>query len=170
MILVAKGLRLLAKNGKPTAMPFFPQKPHGKRLAYISGSMRKISTTDCKRPYSDLKPEWVRVPEAVKISGLGRSSIYELIGAGKIKSFSKRDRGALWGIRLISYDSLVEFLENAYLASLENATPPPPSQGDEPPSKGFGDPLQIRNGSKPIWKSQKTAAAGSTLHAEACLP
>ena len=124
--------------------------------------MGKISTTNSKRPYPDIKPEWVRVPEAVKISGLCRSSIYELIGAGKIKSFSKRDRGALRGIRLISYDSLVEFLENAYLASLEHASPPPHSQGDEPPSKGFGDPLQIRNGPKPIWKSQKTAAAGST--------
>lgn len=83
--------------------------------------MGKSSTTNSKRHYPDIKPEWVRIPEAVKISGLGRSSIYELIGAGKIRSFSKRDRGALRGIRLISYDSLVEFLERAYAASLDSA-------------------------------------------------
>lgn len=137
IILVAKGLQLLAKNGKTMAMPFFLQKPHGKRLAYIGGSMGKISTTDSKRPYSDIKPEWVRVPEAIKISGLSRSSIYELISSGKIKIFSNRARGYQRGVRLISYDSLVEFLERAYLASLESATAPPPSNVSEPPSEEF---------------------------------
>jgi len=92
--------------------------------------MKKVPTTNSKRPYLDIKPEWVRIPEAVKISGLGRSSIYELIGAGKIRSFSKRDRGALRGIRLISYDSLVEFLERAYAASLDNAAQSATSIGD----------------------------------------
>jgi hypothetical protein len=61
-----------------------------------------------------LKPEWVRVPEAIRVSGLSRSSIYELIAAGKIKSFSNRQRGAVRGIRLISYDGLMAYLETAY--------------------------------------------------------
>ena len=61
-----------------------------------------------------LKPEWVRVPEAIRVSGLSRSSLYELIASGKIKSFSNRQRGAMRGIRLISYDGLMAYLENAY--------------------------------------------------------
>lgn len=57
------------------------------------------------------KPEWLRVPEAVRLFGLGRSYLYELIGAGSIRSTSIRRRGALRGIRLISYDSLVAYIE-----------------------------------------------------------
>jgi len=83
--------------------------------------MGKISTTNSKPSYPYIKPEWVRVPEAVKVSGLSRSSIYELIASGKIKSFSNRARGSQRGIRLISYDSLLGFLEDAYLASLDDA-------------------------------------------------
>jgi len=83
--------------------------------------MDKTSTTNSKRNNYFIKPEWVRVPEAVKVSGLSRSSIYELIGSGKIKSFSNRARGNQRGIRLISYDSLLGFLEGAYLDSLESA-------------------------------------------------
>jgi len=124
--------------------------------------MEKISKTNNKRSDPCIKPEWVRVTEAVKISGLCRSSIYELIGSDKIKSFSNRARGCQRGVRLISYDSLVEYLERAYLESLENASTPPPPQDNEQPSKGFGDPLQIRKGSKPIWKIRKTVATGST--------
>ena len=83
--------------------------------------MSKISTTNSKRNAPFIKPEWIRVPEAVKVSGLSRSSIYELIASGKIKSFSNRARGSQRGIRLISYDSLLGFLEDAYLASLDDA-------------------------------------------------
>ncbi len=64
-----------------------------------------------------LKPEWIRVPEAVRVSGMSRSSLYELIASGKIKSFSNRQRGAIRGIRLISYDSLMGYLELAYQQS-----------------------------------------------------
>ena len=67
----------------------------------------------------NLKPEWLKVPDAVRVFGLGRSTIYNLIKANKIKSFSKRQRGALRGTRLISYDSLVEHLEAEYQNSLK---------------------------------------------------
>ena len=59
------------------------------------------------------KPEWVRIPEAVRIFGLCRSSIYELIAAGTIKSTALRKRGATRGIRIISYDSLASYIERA---------------------------------------------------------
>ena len=69
-----------------------------------------------------LKPEWIRIPDAIHVSGLSRSTLYELISSGKIKSFSNRARGSQRGIRLISYDSLLDYLERSYLASLESAS------------------------------------------------
>jgi hypothetical protein len=77
----------------------------------------------CAPPVPDatlnLKPEWIRVPAAVRLSGIGRSSIYELIKANRIKSFSIRKRGSQHGSRLISYDSLVDYMETAYQNSLK---------------------------------------------------
>ena len=61
----------------------------------------------------NIKPEWLRVPDAVRTFGISRSSLYELIGAGQIKSTALRKRGAVRGIRLISFDSLAEFCERA---------------------------------------------------------
>lgn len=63
-----------------------------------------------------LKPEWIRVPEAVRVFSLCRSSLYELIAAGKIKSTCLRKRGAVRGIRLISYDSLAAYVDQAVRA------------------------------------------------------
>jgi len=58
------------------------------------------------------KPEWLRIPEAKRIFGIGRSTLYVLIGSGKVKSCSLRRRGTMRGIRLISYDSLAAFIRN----------------------------------------------------------
>lgn len=59
------------------------------------------------------KPEWLRVPEAVRIFGLSRSALYVLIAAGTIKSTALKKRGVLRGIRLISFDSLAAFIESS---------------------------------------------------------
>ena len=56
-------------------------------------------------------PEWLRVPEAVRRFGLGRSTIYELIRNREIKTALIRKRGNTTGIRLISTDSLRAFIE-----------------------------------------------------------
>lgn len=60
-----------------------------------------------------LKPEWLRVPDAVRVFGISRSALYELIAAGTIKSTALKKRGAVRGIRIISFDSLAEFCERA---------------------------------------------------------
>jgi Helix-turn-helix domain len=65
------------------------------------------------------KPEWLRIPEAVRIFGIGRSSLYLLIREGRIRSCALRQRGAMRGIRLISYDSLVAFIEEQVEAASE---------------------------------------------------
>lgn len=59
------------------------------------------------------KPEWLRVPDAVRLFGISRSALYELITAGSIKSTALRKRGAVRGIRLISFDSLAAYVESS---------------------------------------------------------
>jgi hypothetical protein len=44
------------------------------------------------------KPEWLRVPDAVRIFGVCRSSLYELITSGAVKSTSLRKRCAAFGL------------------------------------------------------------------------
>jgi hypothetical protein len=61
---------------------------------------------------SSIKPEWLRLPDAIRASGVGRSTLYKLIGTGDIKSVCLRKRGCQRGIRLISADSLRTFIES----------------------------------------------------------
>jgi len=61
---------------------------------------------------TQLRPEWLRIDAAVKLFGISRSKLYELIADRKVKSFCLRERNKIKGIRLISFDSLSEFLEN----------------------------------------------------------
>ncbi len=68
------------------------------------------------------KPEWLRLPapgNRCRFTGLSRSTLNELTipgpandGTPPVKSVVLRKRGALRGIRLISYDSLMAHLEN----------------------------------------------------------
>ena len=67
-------------------------------------------------------PEWIRLPVKGKCpySALSRSTLYNLISASAsngyrppVKSIVLRRRGAARGVRLISYDSLMEYLADA---------------------------------------------------------
>jgi len=72
------------------------------------------------------KPEWLRLPAPKKrcpVTGLSRTTLYEIAVPGPandnrppVKSIVIKKRGATRGIRLVSYDSLMN-----YLASLEVA-------------------------------------------------
>ena len=55
-------------------------------------------------------PEFLSVANATRVFGISRSSLYELIQEGAIQSVNLRKRGAIRGKRLISYDSLKEYL------------------------------------------------------------
>jgi hypothetical protein len=59
-----------------------------------------------------VKPEWLRLSDATRLSGLSRSTLYNLIGSGSIKSAVIRKRGCTRGIRLLSYDSLRTYIES----------------------------------------------------------
>ncbi|MEN9021842.1 MAG: hypothetical protein ABF370_15195 [Verrucomicrobiales bacterium] len=68
-----------------------------------------------------LRPEWLRIPDTIRYSGIGRSSLYTLIGDGKIRSVSIRKRGAVKGIRLISVDSIDSYLNSLSEAQCDNS-------------------------------------------------
>jgi hypothetical protein len=61
---------------------------------------------------SPVKPEWLRIHDAIRISGIGRSTLYGIISSGAIKSVLLRKRGCQRGIRLISADSLRAYIES----------------------------------------------------------
>jgi excisionase family DNA binding protein len=63
-------------------------------------------------PSSQGTPVWVRVPQAVQLTGLSRSKVYELLAAGRIRSASLRDPGQRHATRLIDRASLLEFIES----------------------------------------------------------
>ena len=56
------------------------------------------------------KPEWLRIPQAIALFGIGRTKLYELINSKVIKSASIRQRGQIKGTRLISFESLNDYL------------------------------------------------------------
>jgi hypothetical protein len=58
------------------------------------------------------RPEWLRPKMVPLYFGIGRSRLYELINEGKVKSVSLRERGAKHGTRLVSYDSLSNYIES----------------------------------------------------------
>jgi hypothetical protein len=57
-----------------------------------------------------LNPRWLRIPSAVKYSGLSRSRLYELLGQGRIKSICLNK--ALRGVRLVDRESVDLFMES----------------------------------------------------------
>jgi predicted DNA-binding transcriptional regulator AlpA len=70
--------------------------------------MDDIKPSDIK---VNMRPEWLRIPDATKLFGVSRSLLYELMHARRIRSFALRRPGKIKGIRLISYESLREYLE-----------------------------------------------------------
>jgi hypothetical protein len=60
-----------------------------------------------------LNPRWLRIPSAVKYSGLSRSRLYELLAQEGIKSIClKSHNGALRGVRLVDRESIDIFMES----------------------------------------------------------
>ena len=68
--------------------------------------MRELNTSNA------VQPIWLRVPQAVQLTGLSRSKVYELLGAGAIRSASLRDPGQRHAVRLIDRADLLAFIES----------------------------------------------------------
>lgn len=70
------------------------------RIAY-----RRIEMSTEEQKVSEQKPEWVRIPEAMRIFGMTRAYLYNLVKSGKVEARS------LGRIRLIKYSSLQALIE-----------------------------------------------------------
>lgn len=64
------------------------------------------------QPATDAPREWLRVKEACAYSRLSKPKLYDLMNRGLVKSSSLRERGQIKGTRLVSFDSLRQFLES----------------------------------------------------------
>jgi hypothetical protein len=64
-----------------------------------------------------IAPRWLRIPLAVKYSGIGRAKLYTYLSTGVIKSFVLKNKGALRGIRLVDRLSIDSFLNSKAEAS-----------------------------------------------------
>ena len=61
------------------------------------------------------RPEWVRIPKprtTCPFSGLSRAHMHRLVQAGDVESMSLRKRGSKFGVRLVSYDSLMAYIRS----------------------------------------------------------
>lgn len=57
-------------------------------------------------------PVWLRIPEAIWLTGISRSKLYELIRDRKVRSASLRDVGQSKATRVISSESLLNFIDS----------------------------------------------------------
>jgi len=68
-----------------------------------------LTTEDQQDTYTapvTLNPRWLRIPSAVKYSGLSRSRLYELLAQGRIKSICVKSHDkAFRGVRLVDRES-----------------------------------------------------------------
>jgi len=60
----------------------------------------------------ELTPLWLRVPAAMRVSGLSRNQIFDCIASGKIRTKHLKNPGAKIGVRLINYESLKAYVES----------------------------------------------------------
>jgi len=59
-----------------------------------------------------VEPVWLRVPQAVQLTGLSRSKLYELLAAKRIRSASLRGPEQRHATRLIDRADLLAFIES----------------------------------------------------------
>lgn len=62
-------------------------------------------------PAAAVQSVWIRVPQAVQLTALSRSKIYELLASGAIRSASLREPGQRHATRLIDRADLLAFIE-----------------------------------------------------------
>jgi len=78
---------------------------------YTSSKVASLTGFQTLEEAQSLQPVWLRIPAASRVSGLGRSRIFEEIVKGTISSRHIKKPGASKGIRLVNYDSLLKFVE-----------------------------------------------------------
>ena len=86
-------------------------------LCYLGRMLTREIQLDTDRGPVTLNPRWLRIPAAVKYSGLSRSRLYELLSEGKIRSICvKSQKWAQRGVRLVDKKSIDLFMERQEFA------------------------------------------------------
>lgn len=70
----------------------------------------KTATPVEASPCANVMPEFVRPADAVRLFGVGKTTLFDWIRTGAIRSYLVRSSGNKGGIRLISTNSLREFI------------------------------------------------------------
>jgi hypothetical protein len=70
------------------------------------------ATIEHPRTTTELFPEFIRIPDCKRLFGIRRSTLYQILRTGKVKSVALRRDGAAKGCRLISTASLRDWLSS----------------------------------------------------------
>ena len=73
---------------------------------------RQLPSGLSKDNTSFIEPEFLRVKDVEKMFGLKRGKLYALIREGAVISKSLRTRGTIRGVRLVSVDSLRNYINS----------------------------------------------------------
>jgi hypothetical protein len=57
-----------------------------------------------------MRPEWLRIPAGTRVSGLSRTQLFNAIAQGYIRSVHIKRPGAEKGIRLVNFQSLMDYI------------------------------------------------------------
>jgi hypothetical protein len=58
-----------------------------------------------------MRPKYLKVAAAIRVSGLSRTHLYAAMGQGRIKYSHVKQSGNSKGVRLIEFDSLLSYIE-----------------------------------------------------------
>ena len=82
-------------------------------ICYLRRMLTREIQLDTHSGPVTLNPRWLRIPAAVKYSGLSRSRLYELLSEGRIRFICvKSQKWAQRGVRLINRESIDAFMED----------------------------------------------------------
>jgi hypothetical protein len=88
------------------------------------------TVTEIREEIGAVEPRWMKIGDAVRFSGIGRSKLYSLIRRGAIRSACLRDQDNVRGTRLVNAVSL-----DSYINRHEGVWSEPP---DKTPGGGDG--------------------------------
>jgi hypothetical protein len=92
-----------------------------------------LTTLEIEKEVSNaapVEPRWLRVGDAIRLSGISRSKLYSLLQDGVVKSACLRDRNKTRGTRIVNVKSL-----EAYISAHEDVwseSPNPKAKNESP--------------------------------------
>jgi Helix-turn-helix domain len=79
---------------------------HGRNLMTVNTTTLELQ----EEIKQSIRPAWLKIDDAVRFSGIGRSKLYSLIDRGEIRSACLRDRDKVRGTRIVNVESLENYI------------------------------------------------------------